>query len=409
MLFKRLVIFFLAILYILHDMPMLGYRYPSILYAFIVISLFLLLSFDVGLKTVLKMIPIFIIPLLDIFISSVSAYDFFQGISRLLQFLILPLLAIHIYEWNDMKMAKILLLIFIGVNFITCFTTYNGCLIYPEASRELAAGDASSSPSYYVYMAANIGGFHFIYSTVLISGLVIYSVKKFRYIEGGYILLPLGVVYLGLIFMTLLAAEYTLSILMFLSYVLLFFVRDVFSIKKFFVLAIFVLLSFLVFKPLISNGLKSISEVVESEHISNRLYDLHLKLEGNHTQKHSDYDERKDTYVKSIEQFEKKPLGCWNIKDIGGHSFVLDSLAKYGLLGLILVIVTYIYIYRYYISPYENDSIFGYGFYIFFLFIVASVLNPHIFTNIIMFAFPVYALIFKENTCDYDEIVENDL
>ena len=390
-------------------MPILGYRYPSILYAFIVISLFLLLSYDVGAKTLQKIIPIFLIPLLDVFISSVDAYYFFQGISRFLQFLILPLLAIHIYNWNDIKMAKLLLLIYLGINFITCFTTYNGCMVYPEASRELAAGDASSAPFYYLYMDANIGGFHFIYSTVLISGLIIYTIKNFRYIKGGYILLPLCIVYLGLIFMTLLAAEYTLSVLMFVSYVFLLFVRGAFSIKNFFLLSVFIILSFLMLKPLISNGLKSLSEATESEHVASRLYDLHLKLEGNHTQKHSDYDSRKETYIKSIEQFEKKLLGCWNLNGMGGHSFVLDSMAKYGLLGLILVVISNICIYRYFLSPYENDYIFGYVFYIFILYIVASVLNPIIFTNIIMFVFPLYKLIFQENSCDYNEFIENDL
>ena len=396
MLIKRYVIGFLAILYMLHGMPMLAYRYPTMLYAFIIIFLFLLLSFDIGFKTVLKIVPIFIIPLLDIFISSVDALSFFQGISRFLQFLILPLLAIYIYEWNDMKMAKLIFLIFIGVNVITCFTTYNGCLMYPNASRDLTIGaNAISAPYHYLYVAANIGGFKFIYTTVLISGLVIYTIKNFRYINGGYILLPICIVYIGLIFMTLLAAEFTLSVLMFLSYIFLFFMGNTFSIKKFFVIGVFLVISFFLFKPIISNGLKYASEIVKSENIANRVYDIHLTLEGKHTQEGSDYDERKDNYIKSFEQFKKAPLGCWNFNGMGGHSFIIDSLAKYGLLGLILVVLTYVYIYRYYLKQYEDDYIFGYVFYIFFLFIVESMVNPHIFTDVIMFVFPLYIFIFS--------------
>ena len=401
MLIKRYVIGFLAILYMLHGMPMLAYRYPTMLYAFIIIFLFLLLSFDIGFKTVLKIVPIFVIPLLDTFISSVGALSFFQGISRFLQFLILPLLAIYIYEWNDMKMAKIIFLIFIGINIITCFTTYNGCLMYPNASRDLTVGaNASSATYHYLYVAANIGGFKFIYTTVLISGLVIYTIKNFRYINGGYILLPICIVYIGLIFMTLLAAEYTLSILMFLSYIFLFFMRNTFSIKKFFVISVVLIISFFLFKPIISNGLKSASEIVKSETIANRLYDIHLTLEGKHTQEGSDYDARKATYIKSFEQFKKTPLGRWNFNGMGGHSFILDSLAKYGILGLILVVITYVYIYRYYLKQYEDDYIFGYGFYIFFLFIVESMVNPHIFTDVIMFVFPLYMFIFQKETYD---------
>lgn len=404
MLVKRPTIIFLAILYILHDMPMLGYRYPSVLYAIIIISLFLLLSSDVGFKTVLRIVPIFIIPLLDVFISSAGAYEFFQGISRFLQFLILPLLAIYIYGWSDMKMAKLIFLTFIGVNFITCFTTYDGCLMYPNASRDLAVGDASTSSYYYLYLAANIGGFKFIYSTVLLSGLVIYTIKDFRYINGGYILLPLCIVYIGLIFMTILAAEYTLSLLMLVSYVFLLFVGNAFSIKKFFVIGAFLIISFFLFKPFISNSLKYASEIVKSENISNRLYDISLSLEGKHTQEGSDYDARKDAYIKSLEQFKKTPLGCWRFKGgMGGHSFFLDSLAKYGILGLILVILTYVYTYIYYLKQYEDDVIFGYGFYIFFLSIVVSVLNPHIFTDIIMFVFPLYTFIFHDAAINQEE------
>lgn len=408
MLTKRLIILFLAILYILHDMPMLGYRYPSVLYAFIIISLFLLLTFDIGFKSLLKLVPIFIIPLLDVFISSTNALSFFQGISGFLQSLILPILAIYIYEWNDLKMAKLIFLTFIGVNIITCFTTYNGCLMYPNASRDLATDSITSSPFYYLYLAANIGGINFIYNTVLISGLVIYTIKNFRYIDRGYILLPLCIIYLGLIFITLLAAEYTFSVLLFVSYVFLFYVRGVFSIKKFFVLGTFVILSFFVFKPLVSSSLKSVSEIVRSENIANRVYDLHLKLEGKHTQDSSDFDARKDRYVKSFEQFKNTPIGCWSFKGMGGHSFILDSLAKYGILGLILVILAYVYIYRYYLSPYKDFYIFGYGFYIFFLFIIMSVLNPHFFTNVIMFVFPLYVFIYQGDICDCEDIVEND-
>lgn len=404
MLVKRPTIIFLAILYILHDMPMLGYRYPSVLYAIIIISLFLLLSSDVGFKTVLRIVPIFIIPLLDVFISSAGAYEFFQGISRFLQFLILPLLAIYIYEWNDIKMAKLIFLIFIGINIITCYTTYNGCLMYPNASRDLTAGaNAISAPYHYLYVAANIGGFKFIYTTVLISGLVIYTIKNFKYINGGYILLPVCIIYIGLIFMTLLAAEFTLSVLMFLSYIFLFFMGDTFSIKKFFVIGVFLVISFFLFKPIISNGLKYASEIVKSENIANRVYDIHLTLEGKHTQEGSDYDARKEKYIKSFEQFKKTPLGCWKFNGMGGHSFVLDSLAKYGILGLILVILTYVDTYIFYLKQYEDDVIFGYGFYIFFLSIVVSVLNPHIFTDIIMFVFPLYTFIFHDAAINQEE------
>lgn len=408
--FKRLVIFFLAILYILHGMPMLGYRYPAMLYALIIISLFLLLAFDVGIKTLLKILPIFIIPLLNVFISSVSAYEIFQGISRFLQFLILPLLAIYIYEWEDLKMAKILFLTVIGVNIITCITTYNGCLMYPEASRHLAAGDASTALYYYVYLSANIGGFKFIYNTVLISGLVIYTLMNFRNIKGGYFLLPISIVYLVIIIMTLLVAEYTLSLLMFVSYIFLIFVRGNFHIKKFFVLGAFVILLFFVFKPFISSGLKSVSEITRSENIADRVYDLHLKLEGKHTQDDSDLDAREQTYLKSLEQFKKTPFGSWKYSGIGGgHSFVLDTLARYGLIGLILMIITYVYVYKYYIKPYDGDEIFGYSFYIYILFIIMSVFNPHIFTDIIMFVLPLYTFIFQEESYDYDETVENDV
>ena len=106
--FNKFLISILAIIYMLHGMPMLGYRYPAIVYAVIIIALFLTLFFNIGYQRFVKILPVFIIPLLDAFIGSKNSFTFFQGLSGFFQSLILPMLALYLYKRRDVKLSTFL-------------------------------------------------------------------------------------------------------------------------------------------------------------------------------------------------------------------------------------------------------------------------------------------------------------
>ncbi len=390
---NKILICAFSIIYMLHGMPMLGYRYPSMAYAAIIIALFFVLLLNIGVKSVLKIFPIFIIPILDVLISSSNALTFFQGVSTLLQSLMMPMLALYLYKGNHRKMAAWLFSIYLGINFITCITTYFGCQIFPNASRELVMADATESPFYYMYLNANIGGFGFVYSMVLLLVLAICTIKNNKYIAKGRLMLIFAIMYVVGIVMTVIAAEYTTALLLACASLLLLFVRSKFNVKRIIIWCVSFLFVFWAFKPLISSGLMTIADNVESATFSHRLSDLALSLDGRFTQENSDLDAREATYTKSLTSFIENPLGGWNLKSTGGHSYFFDALAKYGIFGLLLVILTLKIIYINYVKPLRTTFVYGYANIAFLLITVMAIVNPRLFTDFVLFVVPIYVML----------------
>ena len=63
---------------------------------------------------------------------------------------------------------------------VTCMTTIIGCIAHPDAARVLATTKSSQDPLAILYEMQNIGGYGFVYSTVLLYPFVIlaYKMKK---------------------------------------------------------------------------------------------------------------------------------------------------------------------------------------------------------------------------------------
>ena len=389
---NKLLISILSVLYILHEMPTVGIKFNSGIFAVVVVCLFVFLLKSIGFRKFAKILPIFIIPILDTLINYNGAFSFFQGISGVLQSLVLPMLAIYLYKFKNIKLATFLFSIYIGANLITCFTTYIGCQIYPGASRDLVTG-LLETPMYETYMNANIGGFGFIYQMSMLSVIAICCVKNFQLMPKGYLILLVSIIFLIGICMAVIAAEYTTAIILLTFSLFLLIEERTVKFKRFSVLGIFTLIFFSTFKPIISETLTTISENIESYNISHRLKDLALSLEGKNTQKNSDMDAREECYRTSLNSFAENPLGGWSQSVSGKHSFILDSLAKYGLFGLFLLIFIFRKIYVHYIVPLKNTYVYGYGIFVYILSIILSVINPILFTNIIMFVIPVFILV----------------
>lgn len=396
---NKTLIFFLAVIFILHSMPMLGIRYPTIVWALTVVLLFIMLLYNVGIKDVLKILPIFFIPLLDVFIKGNDILSYIWGISTFLPTMILPMLAIYLYKRNDVKMSGWLFFIYVVINLITCFTTYWGCKMYPGASRDLAGGDASSSSFFYVYMNANIGGFSFIYSLVFLFVLAICTIKNHQTMIEGRRMLAIAIVFSIGIVMAVIASEYTIAIIVTCFCALLFFISRKFNFKRILFWGISLLFIFNMFKLVIADGLKIIADETDSYLLTHRLTDISLSLEGKHTQDDSDLDVRAELYTKSLASFINNPLGGWSLNCMGGHSYIFDTLAKYGLLGLCFLIISLRLIYSNYIKPLVGTFVYGYALICFVVFIIFATLNPKVFTEFFLFVLPMYSLLFaNKNT-----------
>lgn len=372
--------------------PALGFRYPSVLYAVLVISLFIILVYKNGIKSLFAIIPIFFIPILDVFfkVNNFSFLVLFQQISGVIQRLILPLLSIYIIKYNYNKLGGRVLGTYLAIMVITCITSYVGYDIFPNASRELAFHDGIDSDLLYMYLNANIGGFSFIYNLTLLNILVIYSIKN--PISGNKgIWLICSISFLILMGMVVYNSQYTTAIIIYFVSLLLLLFNQKFKIRHIIILFFIGFMIFLLSKDSISEMLENISTIVESSDVSLRLYDLSQYIIGEHTSTNSDLDARSLLYGMSIDTFLRNPLGTWSNIGDGGHSFILDSIARYGFLGVIMITVMIYRLYVSYVKKLRNSPMYGYAFIILIVFILLATINPHIFTDIIMFVLPLYS------------------
>lgn len=387
------IIPFLSILYLLHSVPALGILYPSSIYALLIVVLFLILTYKVGVKNIISIMPIFIIPILNIviIIGNMSVVTIAERISGILQSLILPLLYIYIRIYNRLKLGNQLLIIYVVMTIITCITTYIGYDVFPNASRELVSLDTDSS-DYQTYMKLNIGGFSFIYTLVFLNILVIYSIKNYKFFKRGKSVAMFNIIFLIIIGLVIYKSQYTTAILIYSISLLFLLSGRRFNFKYISTLICISVIIVLLFKAPIAGIMESLSEKVESYDVSQRLYDLSRFLVGDYTSDNSDLDARRDTYMTSLNTFLNNPFGVWSNRGNGGHSFVLDNIARFGILGVALVIIMLYKLYRLYIFPIINNNIYGYASVLLIIYVVLSVINPHIFTNILMFVLPLYYL-----------------
>ena len=382
----------------LHDMPCLGFRYPSAIYALLVIVLFLILCLSVRINNLIKILPIFALPGLNIIpliVDGSNIVQILQYISGLLQMMSYPLAAIYIIESRNYKLGRNLFILYLLINLITCITTYYGNLKFPEASRALATGMSESQDMMRIYQTANIGGFSFVYSMVMLIPILIYTWKQRKVFSHSILFGILSLGYIIVIFFTLIEAEYTTAILLCILSMSLFFVGNSLDAKKLILLCLICFLLFLTLKVPIANTLFNISENIESINISDRLKDLSFSLKDNKFDS-SNYDSdltmRQNHYNKSFDTFISNPLGSWTQKNIGGHSFILDSLGKFGILGLFFILLLYIKLYKIYILPSKGNSYHGYILFTFFVIISTTIVNPRLLLDSIMFVLPLYSI-----------------
>ena len=388
---KNKTICLLMVFNMLHDMPFLGFRYPSVLYALLVIVLFLLLWTHVRFNTIKSILVVFTIPLLNIFTLDTSSYiQLFQYISGLLQLTLYPLMALFIFETRNYKLAYFLFVLYAVMNLITCITTYYGNITFPGASRILATGDLDGIPFQNAYQLANIGGFSFIYNMVMFVPILICTWKYRNLFNHSRLINLLSIAFVVIIFFTLLAAEYTTSLLLFVLCLFLFLIGNKINFKKMLLWGCIGWMVLVFLKDPVANLFIDISESVESVDISERLMDIAYNLRDESVSYDSDLNSRQEKYGKSINSFIENPFGNWSQEAVGGHSFFLDSLGKFGILGLFFLVLLYYRIFKIYIYPIRNNGYYGYALFVFLIFIVTSVVNPQVFFDFMMFVLPLY-------------------
>ena len=273
-----------------------------------------------------------------------------------------------------------LILILLG---ITLITTIIGCIQYLGAARYLATVENTQDAKAVLYDWKNIGGYTFVYFIVLLHPLLILAHKRGK--------IKLWLALLGSISVLVLAiySEYTTALLLVLITLLLYFFKKDFKAKQLMFFAIITMLAILLFSELFSDFLMWLADVVGSENIAMRLE----ALAGGRTGMENSEDNRLELYENSFKTFLRNPLfGSFlnGGSGIGGHSFILDFMAQFGLVGVIVLFFMYRTIYKRFFVRYKNVEGYGYILWLFAQAVILSTVNTGMWLSVLAFFIPVF-------------------
>ena len=265
---------------------------------------------------------------------------------------------------------------------VTAITTILGSIIYPDAARYLATVAETDDPKLRLFNRINLGGYNFIYTAILLYPAVIFAFKQKK-------LRLIWAVLLSILMLSLaLNSGYTTAFLLWIATTSMFFFPR--NLKKRWVLVLLIatIVGIVIFFSFFSSGIKSLSKMVDNEDISYRLEALSGGSEGIEA---SD-DNRILFYRASMEAFLNSPFFGAMISGGyvgGGHSFILDFLAYYGLIGAVLLIVMYRIIYVNFYKPFEHLPGYGYIFWMFLQALVLSTINTGMWINVLSWFVPI--------------------
>lgn len=302
---------------------------------------------------------------------------------------ILPtILVLCICGQGNKKLLWSVMLVILTTSLITAITTFIGNVMFPQASRIMTAfaGKEEDMATVQMFMSMNIGSLVFIYTLTLLHPLVIglYKMKRIPL----YLAVVMSIVIGGCIF----KSDYTTASLAFIvSCVGYFFSGNAAKAKKTIIFLGVVGILTVSYAPALLRGVASIEIFSGSEE---KLLDLAAYLEGNESQiSDGDFESRQDFYQRSIDGFLSSPLygrALTGSRQGGGHSFFLDFLSDWGLLGLLIVLVPfYRRLFQYY-KMFRNSPFYIYAWFTLVLALVLSFANPNMWLMNIVVYVPLF-------------------
>ena len=194
-------------------------------------------------------------------------------------------------------------------------------------------------------------------------------------------------------------SQYTTGIISLIFVIISLFIFYNYSIKKLILLSFSVLLIFLLFWPMFFDQFQEIANAQTYE-VSTRLNAL-IDLSQGKNNNSETLVGRQTVYMKSIITFISSPIlgeAIFTPDSDGGHSFILDFLASFGLIGIIALYLFYVHILRNFYKSYKIQPYYGYMILSFSISLFLSVVNtsPNIFA--IGFFVPLVAYSIKYKT-----------
>ena len=336
-------------------------------------------------KILLVFVPIIII---EITYNSMYSNDILKNLYRQYLFLFSPILSIQLIIENKLTNIEKISIIIILAYLITAITSYLGLLTDPLAARWLASA-ADSNDTYYASLnIKNIGGYVTVYSCVLLYPMLIaifkQTMKKYK------ILFIVITIIMGLY---IVSSQYATAIVMFLMSIILSLFPRKLKFKQLIIIGISLIVFLFLIKPLIADIFYLFSYKSTSSIVSIRMQVIGDLLMG--INNYSEGNTRIPLMLEDINIFIKYPLFGSMLEAKGitsGHSFILNMLAKSGVIGGGCLFIMYRGIFRIFYKPFKNEDFYGYLLYSFLLGILLSIVNTKAWLFNLVIINPILAL-----------------
>lgn len=381
--YKSFVLFYLLLYAVMPIVPRATSTYlTTYFYMAVVVATFIFSFVACRLKDIkeysLLMLPFILYSLLTMILSNEPDF-LIKGYDALV--FIIPV-SIGYYLVRHPFNSKIFSVVLIIIFTITCITTIIGCIRNPEAARELASTKTSQDETAIRYDWQNIGGYSFVYSTVLLYPFVILGFKVKR------LNIFFTLIFTALVITLAVNTEYTFALMLLLLSIALFLVKKDMSVKKFLILMIVMFFAAYFLRYAVAELLTYIGNALGNEMMTEKMTAVFL---GSEAVEKID-DPRDVLYMTSIETFLKNPLFGTFInggRGSGGHSFILDTFAQMGLVGGALLFWMYRGIYKIFYKPFTNKVGGCFVFWCFFQALILSSINTKMWLNSLCLYAPI--------------------
>lgn len=357
------ILLVLSVLYMAHNSPYVGVRMPAMFYASVVVLLFVLVCIKLArFQNIISfIIPIFSLYFLDIIFIQSHNINSLEGIMRLfsgmMQILIYPLLAFYAINKGIVKLAMWLLVLFLSVEFTIYITSIMAESEIPGIIR-MNPGQLRENDQimYAMKTNMNVGNFDTVYgcATLVPIGILLIKWRSDLFANKLYQLLTVLATAMMIYFVYV--SQFTTALVGTLLMTLTIVCPKYLSLsyfKKTTWIGLFaVILTWSVLPPV----LHIIADSVDSEIMAERFEGIAITLEGGNDSGSLDVELRQAAYEKPLQAISSTLMaGTWNDDGNGGHSHLLDTVGKYGIIGVILLLVFYKSILKLFYIPYKNE------------------------------------------------------
>lgn len=251
----------------------------------------------------------------------------------------------------------------------TAVTSIIGLFSDPGAARYLATVSDANEARNVQLGWKNVGGFSFTYILLTVYPVIICYAKEMN------LALWKKLVLVAILLAYYISAEYMTGLIGFVVLSALWLVPKEFSNKKLLGILIFLLFVFFLLKTSIAMLLYRLASTTSSSTLYERFAYMANSLMG--VSNESDVGLREKVLMTSLNGFLQHPiLGNWIYNEGGGgHSYILDFICKYGIIGVSMLVWSYKRIYDLFFARFRRTAYFGYAMASFGTAIILSTIN----------------------------------